>query len=294
MGILIAGGSGLIGSELTTYLKAQGYQVHILTRGATNEAKFLYHWDIAKDYIDPKAFDGITTVINLAGSLIIGGRWTTKRKKDLTSSRVDSSQLLTHYLNSHSTQVTQYIQGSAMGYYGDCKDTVITEATPAGDDFMAHLCVAWEKPSLELNPSIERSVIRIGLYLSRNGGVYKSLGLLAKFYAASAFGDGKMWANYTHRDELNEFILALIKKEIPADVYNVVGENAFMMDDFILAIAKNENRSVLLPHITAFLLKWVLGEASATLLNSYRITSPKMAQLKLHKYHNLKDALNAL
>jgi len=294
MGILIAGGSGLIGSELTTYLKAQGYQVHILTRGATNESKFLYNWDIAKDYIDPKAFDGITTVINLAGSLIIGGRWTTKRKKDLTSSRVDSSQLLTHYLNSHSTKVTQYIQGSAMGYYGDCKDTVITEATPAGDDFMAHLCVAWEKPSLELNPSIERSVIRIGLYLSRNGGVYKSLGLLAKFYAASAFGDGKMWANYTHRDELNEFILALIKKEIPADVYNVVGENAFMMDDFISGIAKNENRSVILPHIPAFLLKWILGEASATLLNSYRVTSPKMAQLKLHKYHNLKDALNAL
>ncbi|MFY9282198.1 MAG: TIGR01777 family oxidoreductase [Bacteroidia bacterium] len=294
MGIIIAGGSGLIGSELTKYLRAQGHQVHILTRGATNESKFLYNWDIAKDYIDPKAFDGITTVINLAGSLIIGGQWTTKRKKDLTSSRVDSSQLLTHYLNSHSTKVTQYIHGSAMGYYGDCKDTVITEATPAGDDFMAHLCVAWEKPSLELNPSIERSVIRIGLYLSRNGGVYKSLGLLAKFYAASAFGDGKMWANYTHRDELNEFILALIKKEIPADVYNVVGENAFMMDDFISGIAKNENRSVILPHIPAFLLKWILGEASATLLNSYRITSPKMAQLKLHKYHNLNDALNAL
>ena len=294
MGIIIAGGSGLIGSELTKYLRARGHQVHILTRGATNESKFLYNWDIAKDYIDPKAFDGITTVINLAGSLIIGGQWTTKRKKDLTSSRVDSSQLLTHYLNSHSTKVTQHIQGSAMGYYGDCKDTVITEATPAGDDFMAHLCVAWEKPSLELNPSIERSVIRIGLYLSRNGGVYKSLGLLAKFYAASAFGDGKMWANYTHRDELNEFILALIKKEIPADVYNVVGENAFMMDDFISGIAKNENRSVILPHIPAFLLKWVLGEASATLLNSYRITSPKMAQLKLHKYHNLNDALNAL
>ncbi|MGB4081082.1 MAG: TIGR01777 family oxidoreductase [Bacteroidia bacterium] len=294
MGIIIAGGSGLIGSELTKYLRAQGHQVHILTRGATNESKSLYNWDIAKDYIDPKAFDGITTVINLAGSLIIGGRWTTKRKKDLTSSRVDSSQLLTHYLNSHSTKVTQYIQGSAMGYYGDCKDTVITEATPAGDDFMAHLCVAWEKPSLELNPSIERSVIRIGLYLSRNGGVYKSLGLLAKFYAASAFGDGKMWANYTHRDELNEFILALIKKEIPADVYNVVGENAFMMDDFISGIAKNENRSVILPHIPAFLLKWILCEASATLLNSYRITSPKMAQLKLHKYHNLNDALNAL
>jgi len=73
-----------------------------------------------------------------------------------------------------------------------------------------------------------------------------------------------------------------------------VGENAFMMDDFISAIAKNENRSVILPSIPAFLLKWLLGEASATLLNSYRITSTKMAQFKLHKYHNLKDALNAL
>ena len=66
------------------------------------------------------------------------------------------------------------------------------------------------------------------------------------------------------------------------------------MDDFISGIAKNENRSVILPHIPAFLLKWIFGEASATLLNSYRITSPKMAQLKLHKYNNLKDALNAL
>jgi uncharacterized protein len=294
MGILIAGGSGLIGSELTKYLQDLGYVVKTLTRQKTNEAKLYFHWDIDRQYIDPKAWDGITTVINLAGSSIIGGRWTLGKKAELTHSRVATSKLLTTYINNNNTTVEHYIQGSAMGYYGCRKNDIITEQTPAGTDFMANLCVAWENASSTLNPTIKRSVIRIGLYLSKSGGVYKSISTLTKFYAASGFGSETIWANYTHKDELNTLVLALIKNKIPADTYNAVGANPFTMDQLIAAIAHNENRKVILPNVPAFLLKLVLGEASATLLNSYRITSPKITALKLYQYKNLNDALKAL
>ncbi len=292
--VLISGGTGLIGSEVAAHLRESGYSIKILTRKPTNPTKNLYHWNIKKGEIDPKAWEDTEYVINLAGSSIIGGRWTDSRKKKLISSRVDSTALLVNTIQKNNINIKHFIQASAMGYYGDSGDTVLTENSPAGDDFMAKLCVDWENAASPLASTTKLSTLRIGLYLSKNGGVYPILGKVAKFYVASAFGDGKMYANYTHKNEFAKLVELLFNDKLNHGTYNIVGKNAFQMNDFINDIAENVGTKAWLPNIPSFLLKLALGEMSATLLNSYRVTSPKLEVAGFHIYDATPDALKAL
>ncbi|MEY2923785.1 MAG: hypothetical protein RLZZ337_325 [Bacteroidota bacterium] len=288
--ILIAGGSGLVGSELTKFLTNAGYEVHILSRRPTEIASNIFHWDLDEQYIDPLAFDGVTAIINLAGSSIIGGRWTKSKKKDLIDSRVLSTQLLVNAANQKSSTITHFIQASAMGYFGDSGETILTEDSPASNDFMAKLCVDWETEAQKLT-HITPSILRIGLYLSKAGGVYKTIAQLAKFYLASAIGSGKQYVNYTQKNEFNQLVLELLNDGMPAGIYNAVGAKPCTLGELTKAIAINEKRKVILPNVPAFLLKLVLGEASAALINSYRITSPKLAKSRIHQYSDVNEAI---
>jgi uncharacterized protein (TIGR01777 family) len=292
--VLIAGGSGLIGKEISKYLRTKGYGTKILSRRPTDVSKNSYQWNIAKGTIDPKAWEGTDFVINLAGSSIIGGRWTDKRKKELISSRVDSTSLLVNTIKENNISIKHFIQASAMGYYGNSGDTVLTEDSPAGDDFMAKLCIDWEDAARPIQEHSKYSTLRIGLYLSRNGGVYATLGKVAKLYLASAFGNGKMYANYTHKDEFAKLVELLVTDKLDPGVFNIVGKSAFQMNEFVNDIAKNEGAKSWLPNIPAFLLKLALGEMSATLLNSYRVTSPKLESVDFHMYSTTSQALKSL
>jgi uncharacterized protein (TIGR01777 family) len=292
--VLIAGGSGLIGTEVGNHLRTRGFGIKVLSRKPTDKSKGIYNWDISAGAIDIEAFVDTQYIINLAGSSIIGGRWTDKRKKDLINSRVDSTSLLVKTIQENNITIKHFIQASAMGYYGDNGDTILTEKSPAGDDFMAKLCVDWENAAHPIANTTKLSTLRIGLYLSKNGGVYATLGKVAKFYIASAFGNGKMYANYTHKDEFAKLVELILNDNIGQGTYNIVGKNSFQMNDFVSDIAQNEGAKVWLPNIPAFLLKLILGEMSATLLNSYRVTSPALETSNFHIYTTTKEALKAL
>ena len=292
--ILISGGTGLIGSEVAAHLTQLGYTIKVLTRRPTDIAQNQYNWNLTKGEIDPKAWEGTEYVINLAGSSIIGGRWTNKRKKELISSRVDATNLLVKTIQQNNIPIQHFIQASAMGYYGDSGDQELTEDSPAGNDFMAKLCVDWENAAKPIGQNAKLSILRIGLYLSKKGGVYTTLGKVAKFYIASAFGNGKMYANYTHKEEFAKLVEQLFANKMNPGVYNIVGENPFQMNDFIADIAQNVGAKAWLPNIPAFLLKLALGEMSATLLNSYRVTSPKLKAAKFHIYKTTKEALKEI
>lgn len=291
--ILIAGGTGLIGTELSNYLTNAGYKVHILTRKSTDKKRNLYHWDLQKQEIDSSAWHDVFAVINLAGSSIIGSRWTEKKKKKLTESRILATKLLVDSVNNANLNVTHFIQASAMGFYGDSGDKILTEDSPVGSDFMAKLCNDWENEAKKLT-RITPSILRIGLYLSKEGGVYKTIAQLAKFYLAAAFGNGKQYVNYTHKNELNLLVLELLNNGIEQETYNAVGKTPCTLSELTKAIAKNEKRTIILPNVPAFLLKLALGEASATLLNSYRITSPKLEKTSIQQYNTLNDAISHL
>jgi uncharacterized protein (TIGR01777 family) len=292
--VLIAGGSGLIGTEVGNHLRTRGFGIKVLSRKPTDKSKGIYNWDISAGAIDIEAFVDTQYIINLAGSSIIGGRWTDKRKKDLINSRVDSTSLLVKTIQENNITIKHFIQASAMGYYGDNGDTILTEKSPAGDDFMAKLCVDWENAAHPITNTTKLSTLRIGLYLSKEGGVYATLGKVAKFYLASAFGNGKMYASYTHKAEFAKLVEQLFNDTLDQGTYNIVGKNSFQMNDFVSDIAQNEGAKAWLPNIPAFLLKLILGEMSATLLNSYRVTSPALETANFHIYTTTKEALEAL
>lgn len=292
--ILIAGGSGLIGTDLKNYLIRNGYQVSILSRRPTNEAKNIYHWDIPTGYIDPNAFTDVNHVINLAGSSIIGGRWTPKRKQILTDSRVQSTQLLVDTILEHDHPIQHFIQASAMGYYGDQQDTHVTEETPQGIDFMAKLCGAWENTTNPLKSHTHVTILRIGLYLSKNGGVYSILSRLARFKILSGFGNGKMWTAYTHHSEFAQLIQQIMAGKLKPDIYNAVGSEPFQMKKLIQTINRKYKSPNWLPNVPAWILRFILGEASATLLNSYRVQAPKLTPKQFHQFTSIEDAIQSL
>ncbi len=292
--VLIAGGSGLIGQDLKQHLKSIGFEVRILSRASTQPEKGIYHWNIQKQFIDPLALENLDTVINLAGSRIIGNRWTKKNKARHTTSRINSTRLLVQTINKQTLQINHFIQASAMGYFGDCGDQVLIEDSPPGQDFMATLCSQWEAEAKNISEINKLSILRIGLYLSPNGGVYTLLKRLSKFYLATSFGSGKQYVNYTHRDEFCGLVTNIIRGKISSNTYHAVGPKAMSLAELTRSIARANKRTVIFPNIPAFLLKLVLGEASSSLLNSHRIESSYLNEKNYHLFKTLDEAIQAL
>lgn len=292
--ILIAGGTGLIGNDLSSCFTTKGYTVKLLSRKPTDKLKQRYNWNIEQGTIDERALENVSAVINLAGANILGGKWTESRKKILRDSRIRSSRLLVNRLNEGNHQVEHFIQASAVGYFGDDGATEKYEDSPPGDDYMAQLCVDWEAQAHRIKEPVKSSVLRIGLYLSKEGGVYGTISKISRFYIASAFGNGKQLNNYTHRDEFCNLVHHIIEGNIEAGIYNAVGAEPFTFNRLVKAIANSVNAKVFLPNIPKFLVSLVLGEASAVLLNSHNVKSTKMGKLDLYQFKNLEDALENL
>ena len=291
--ILIAGGSGLIGSALKDYFSNLGNVVKILSRQKTDISIETYHWNPTKGEIDLRAFKNVHSVINLSGASILGGRWTNERKQKLRSSRIESTRFLIQQLAKHS-HISNYIQSSAMGYYGNRGSEVLFEDSNPGSDFMAQLCIDWENEAQAAKEFTNLSILRIGLYLHKNAMLVSVLQKLSTIYLAAGLGSGKQYVNYTHTDEFNKLVQSLINGEITAGVYNAVGIKACTLDELIAEIVHQNKRKVLLPNVPAFLLKLILGEASAALLSSTRIESMKLKGMNFHIHNSISEAIASI
>lgn len=270
--IVITGGSGLIGTELKTYISQQGYEVRILSRSATNASTNTFHWDPEQDQLDLTAFENCYAVINLAGKSLLGC-WTESNKQKMRDSRIKNTQFLVRKLIHNDLAPTHFIQASAIGYYGDRADTTVDETSSPGTTFMANLCREWEAAAEEIVPHSTCSIVRIGLYLHPAGGVYQKLNTLSKFFLAASLGRKAVYTAYTHYKEFNTWIEALLGGELEPGSYNAVGKHALSMNELIKLIAKSNGRKVILPPIPTALIKLGMGQTSETLLHSTRVIS---------------------
>ena len=160
--VLLAGGSGLIGSRLDELLQAKGYTTILLSRKKRNDARF-FQWNVKEGTIEEEAILKADYVINLAGAGIVDKRWTTARKKELIDSRVKSARLLKDSFKKLNKQPKAYLSASAIGYYGNRVDELLTETSSAGDDgFLAECTVTWEKAAKEIiKLDIRTTIFRI-------------------------------------------------------------------------------------------------------------------------------------
>lgn len=294
--VLISGGSGFIGRNLTTLLLAKGYSVSILSRSEKQNKGdvFYYKWDVAKQTIDEEAILKADYIIHLAGENIAEKRWTAKRKAAIIDSREKSTQLLYSILKKHYKKLDAFVSASAVGIYGAVNgEEICTEDMKPANDFLGYTCQKWED-SIDFieNLNIRTVKIRTGLVLGRNDGFLKKLIPLFKYRLGSALGSGKQYMPWIHVDDLCAIYLQAISDASMEGPYNAAICDNTTNTVFSKTLARVFGYSIWLPNVPAFVLKLVMGEMAKIVLTGRRVSSDKIEQTGFKfKFNNLEEAL---
>jgi uncharacterized protein (TIGR01777 family) len=194
MRIAVSGSRGLIGSALVRSLTADGHQVARLVRPGGDVADGDVRWDIAAGRIDAAALEGVDGVVHLAGEGIASGRFTEAHKHEVLESRTKGTALLSEALASLAAPPAVMLSGSAIGYYGDRGDEVLTEASPPGEGFLPDLCRAWEAATgMATHAGVRVAHLRTGIVLDPEGGALGKQLLPFKLGLGGKAGKGDQW-----------------------------------------------------------------------------------------------------
>jgi uncharacterized protein len=291
--ILITGGSGGLGRQLTDLLLSKGYTVAHLSRGEVKDKRVqTYHWDVNKGVIDENSVEGVDTIIHLAGAGIADERWTDQRKKVIIESRTKSIALVYDLLKRKSNKVRMVISASGIGYYSDRGDELLTEDNPPADDFLGQCCVLWEQAvdkGAELGLRIAK--FRTGVVLDKHAGALPKLAAPVKFGFGAALGSGRQWMPWIHWQDVAAMYLFAIEQEV-SGVYNMAAPNPVTNAQLTKAVAKHLSKPLWLPNVPAFALKLALGEMSTLVLGSTKASADKIEQAGFHfKFDSIDKAL---
>lgn len=296
--VLIAGGTGLVGTRLTELLLEKGYEVRHLSRRVNgNEAVPTYAWDVKNMEIDAEALEGVDHVVHLAGAGVADERWTDSRKQLILDSRVDSTALLIQGIKAHNPDVKSFVAASAIGIYGaDTGDETITEASKPGKDFLARVTIKWEAASDPVKEMGIRLVkLRIGIVLSTEGGALPKLIQPIKLGMATALGDGKQYMSWIHIDDLCRMFMYAIEHEALQGAYNAVGPKPVNNETMTRSIARLLDRPMFLPNAPAFALRMTMGEMASIVLGGNKVSSRKIEEAGFSfEYTDHKRALSNL
>jgi uncharacterized protein len=292
--ILITGGTGLIGSKLSSLLISKGYQVRHLSRNpVSNELIKAYYWDLNKNTIDQQAFEGVDAIIHLAGAGIADEKWTSKRKKEIVNSRVASTQLLFDYVSKIQKPIQTFIAASATGIYPNSPTKLFNEKAHAATGFLGDCCKLWEdKINLFESIGIRTVKLRTGIVLAKTGGALPKMASPIKFGVGSAIGNGQQWMSWIDEDDLvNMYLYALENKSLNG-AYNAVSPEPCSNEAFTKTLAKTLHRCILLPKVPAFFIKILLGEMSIIVLGSTKVSAEKILAAGFEfKFENLAKSL---
>lgn len=292
--ILITGATGLVGRTLVPALQKQGHNIAVLLRKQTEIKDVrVFLWDVYKEKIDKKAFEGIDTIIHLAGEGIADKKWTVDRKKQLIDSRVRSADLLYKAVKETNAPVKSFISASAVGFYGDRDEEILKENSLPGNDFLAECCIKWEKAAEEgVKLGIRVVKIRIGLILSKEGGALAAMDKPIKLFAGAPLGSGKQWMPWIHlQDIIGIFSKAVNDTEL-SGAYNACAPVPVTNKLLTKRIAHYLNRPVWPFNVPQFALKALLGEMSILPLMSNNTSSQKILNTGYQfSFVNLDDAL---
>lgn len=296
--ILVAGGTGFVGKHLISFLSEKGYFLNVLTRkqfSNTNGNIHYYQWDIENQMIDQNAFDGVDTIINLTGANIGEKRWTSKRKKVLLESRIQSINLLYKYVAAHNYSINTFISSSAVGYYGAITtDNIFDETSENANDFLGFVCKKWEDAAMQFQASGIRTVIlRKGVILGKDGGMYKKLVPLAKLGINVSLGSGKQYLPWIDMHDLVRIYDFVLNNLQVNGIYNTVSSNHITMNDFSKTMLQALGKQSFLPNVPSFLIRIVFGEMAVMLLEGSKVGNEKLKNTGFtFDFDSLKMALN--
>lgn len=298
--VLISGGSGLVGTELTAMLVKKGYEVAHLSRSSSSISPNIKTivWDVEKMDLNAADIATYDHIIHLAGAGIVDEKWTEERKQVILESRTKSAELLKNAIAQNEKKPESFISASAVGYYGFVtSDHIFKESDNPGNDFLANTCVAWEEAVDEVGQlGINTSKIRIGLVMSEKGGALKEMAKPIKIGFGAALGSGKQYMPWIHIEDLCRIFIHAMEHKLTG-AYNAAApaENQVNNIVFTKAVAKALKKPLWLPNVPAFVIKIILGKRALLVLEGSRVDSTKIREQGFEfKYEKLNEALEAI
>ncbi len=299
MKVLIAGATGLIGQEIVRQCHEKKIEVHFLTtrRGKiVQESNYKgFYWNPDNEEIDTDAFKDVDAIINLAGASV-SKRWTTKYKKLIVDSRVDSAMVIKNALEKMDHQVEHYLSASGISIFPSSKDHLYTEdETVVGNSFLAKVTEKWEAVADRFSElGIKVTKIRTGIVLDREEGALPQIVKPIKMGIGAPLASGEQWQSWIHIKDIAGIYLFLLEHKI-AGVFNGVAPSPASNKKMTKLIAQELDKPLWIPKVPAFALKLLLGEMSDLVLESQLVCAKKIedAGYRFH-YVNLEKALEDL
>jgi uncharacterized protein (TIGR01777 family) len=278
MNILISGSTGLIGSELSSFLSKNDHRVIRLVRHTPPGPDEIF-WDLARGILNAQSLEGLDAVVHLAGENIASGRWTERKKRRIRESRINGTRLLAHSLSCLFDPPQVLVSISAVGYYGDRGDELLNEASPAGNGFLPDLCRQWESATeAAINRGIRVVIPRVGVVLSRRGGAMARMLPIFRLGFGGRIGSGRQYISWITLDDLVGTIYHAILTPLLHGPVNAVSPNPVTNADFSRALGRALSRPALfaLPSSAA---RIAFGQmADEALLSSARVASERLVQ----------------
>lgn len=277
----------MLGRRLST----GGHQVTALVRREPGPGQI--RWDPAGSGLDPAALRGVDAVIHLAGESIAEGRWTESRKRELMESRRTGTRLLAEAVAQAPDGPRTMVSASAIGYYGNRGDELLTEASPPGKGFLPEVAVAWEEGLLPAKAAgVRTASLRIGLLLTPEGGLLQRMLLPFRLGLGGPLGDGTQWMSWIAAEDLIAVFLHALTRDDIRGAVNAVGPEPVRNADFTRTLARVVHRPAVLP-VPAFALRLAFGEmADQAILASARVVPTVLQATGLQfMYPKLEPAL---
>ena len=283
--VIITGGTGLIGTELSKFLLSRGYQVIILTRNPKqqkNSSPGISYaaWNVEEQNVNEEAFRKANYVVHLAGAGVADKPWTEKRKKEIVESRTMSSELLIKAMTAIPNNISAVVSASATGWYQQNKSYQSVETDPPATDFLGETCSAWENSIKPVEALGKRLVIlRTGIVLSNEGGAFPAFRRPIHYGIAGILGNGKQIISWIHIEDLCRLYLEAMVNTNWSGIYNAVSPGPVNNRNFTMALAKKMKGSFFIPMpVPNFMLRMMLGDRSEEVLKNSNISANKLKQ----------------
>lgn len=294
MRIVMAGGTGFLGTRLAARLRSNGHQLEVLTRHPRGAGEML--WDpLVPSGAWAYSVERSDAVINLAGTSIAGGRWTPARKDAIRRSRRETTRALARVIAEAPTRPRVFVNSSAVGFYGPRGDELLTESAPSGAGFLAGVCTDWEHEAEQASSATRVVRLRSGVVLDRRAGALPQMARPFHVGLGGPVGSGRQYLSWIHLDDWMALVCWTL--EIPAVVgpLNATAPEPVSNADFARTLGTVLHRPAVV-RTPAFALRLVLGElAEDLLLTGQRVVPAKAQALGFaFQYPTLESALREI
>lgn len=294
--ILITGAGGLIGRSLEKALKAKSYTVRKLVRDPEKaNGVDTFYWNYKEGVLQSGALTDVEYIINLSGANVSRWPWSKSYKKEIYDSRIESTRFLRENVSAQNIPLKKFISASGIGIYGDTGIKPVDESDPFGNDFLARVCVDWEK---EANAFSEKQIpvciFRIGVVLTSKGGFLPKVSLPVNYFAGTVPGSGKQIISWIGLQDLIQMMVFALDHSTVTGTFNACSSQPVTMQTMMQTIANTRHRPLWLPNVPGWLLKGVLGEMSTVVLSGCAARNQKIKDTGFQfRFDTLTDALAA-